>query len=439
VLKKSALKEDLPMLNSPILEVIVGLVFVYSLVAILLTEINTVITNLFNTRAKHLKNGLYELLTDPMIRAKFLAHPLIRLVPQMVSPNETMSAQAAQSVASQPTTHVNNIPSDLFSRVLTDIVTVNPLDQIYGPVAGLIDSLLTGAEKAQLRELLHRVQYSGLGISDLQTAIGNLTDPTRQQQILAALTQANTLRVQFEANASAAQFDGLLQGIRQIQNPALQDALNTLLSSVHNIQDAEGKLQLWFDSNMDRLSDLYKRNIQYLSLIIGAVLAILLNIDSLQLASTLWGDPTLRETVASSAQAAAASGQLASQIAQPTPEGLSQGAPGSVVPEATPADTTAQQIGASSQAALNTAQSLQNLQLPIGWVITPTLRNCDLNEKGLNPCDDLRNYGNFGPGNNPYFLSFIIRKLIGWGLTVIAVSQGAPFWFDLLNRLSRGG
>src|SRR5215475_5236788 len=129
------------MLNSPILEVIVGLVFVYSLVAILLTEINTVITNLLNTRAKHLKNGIYDLLTDPVIRAKFLAHPLIRLVPQMVSPDETMTAQAAQAVASQQTTSVNYIPGDLFSRVLSDIITVNPLEQIYGGVSGLIDSL----------------------------------------------------------------------------------------------------------------------------------------------------------------------------------------------------------------------------------------------------------------------------------------------------------
>jgi len=30
---------------------------------------------------------------------------------------------------------------------------------------------------------------------------------------------------------------------------------------------------------------------------------------------------------------------------------------------------------------------------------------------------------------------FWALKLVGWLLTAFAVRQGAPFWFDLLNRL----
>ncbi|NJN79428.1 MAG: hypothetical protein HC797_02580 [Anaerolineales bacterium] len=35
---------------------------------------------------------------------------------------------------------------------------------------------------------------------------------------------------------------------------------------------------------------------------------------------------------------------------------------------------------------------------------------------------------------------FVILKIIGLGLTVMAVSQGSSFWYDLLKKLvSRGG
>jgi hypothetical protein len=40
------------------------------------------------------------------------------------------------------------------------------------------------------------------------------------------------------------------------------------------------------------------------------------------------------------------------------------------------------------------------------------------------------------PGNSPYWLQLWLEKIGGLILTTVAVMQGAPFWFDLLKRLT---
>jgi hypothetical protein len=81
-------------------------------------------------------------------------------------------------------------------------------------------------------------------------------------------------------------------------------------------------------------------------------------------------------------------------------------------------------------------ESLLALRLPIGWEFTAQ-STCQPNTIE-NPCGNLRNLWNVGPANNADWLGWLIRKVVGWALTVIAIAQGAPFWFDLLNRIARG-
>ena len=51
-----------------------------------------------------------------------------------------------------------------------------------------------------------------------------------------------------------------------------------------------------------------------------------------------------------------------------------------------------------------------------------------------------RNLWEYSPVNNPDgFFGLLILKLVGLLITTIALTQGAPFWFDLLRRLTRGG
>jgi hypothetical protein len=82
---------------------------------------------------------------------------------------------------------------------------------------------------------------------------------------------------------------------------------------------------------------------------------------------------------------------------------------------------------------------LLELRLPIGWEFSPSAPVQEGAVIEVSPFDDARDFSNLLPGYNPNWFGFLLRKLVGLGVTMIAIAQGAPFWFNLLNRFARGG
>ena len=88
----------------------------------------------------------------------------------------------------------------------------------------------------------------------------------------------------------------------------------------------------------------------------------------------------------------------------------------------------------SGAAAASSLQSIYDLNLPIGWALV------DLS--GLPAGHPARhhpsNLWNYLPENNPDgWLGLLLAKLLGIAATVIAAGQGAPFWFNIVNRVLR--
>ena len=91
-------------------------------------------------------------------------------------------------------------------------------------------------------------------------------------------------------------------GIGGIQNDRVKRTLSTLLTDVKAVETkAEKRIALfrtnmesWFNSTFARASGWYKRQATYIAIAIGMVLALTLNIDTIGLARTLWQDATLR-------------------------------------------------------------------------------------------------------------------------------------------------
>ena len=127
----------------------------------------------------------------------------------------------------------------------------------------------------------------------------------------------------------------------------------------------------WFNSAMDRASGWYKRRSQRIVLVLGLVAAVLVNADCIQIARRLSTDATLRQSVARAAESG-----------------------------------TGTATGTAVDRIKSDLQSLDGIGLPLGW---------DLEKKG----------------------SWEEVKLhwAGWLLTALAVSLGAPFWFDVLNKI----
>ena len=489
-----------------IIQVAIGMIFVFSLLSVLVTTLNSVITNVLQWRAKHLKAALETLITDQNVQQLFLQHPLINIVNP--NPPETPKAAAQAAAAStdpgamalgrpDPTINqVNYIDAKTFAQVLSSILAEKSAIVLYGPLDAAISSLPDSPGKQHLRDVYYALQNTGAGLNDVRSAV--LTLPAEQQASI--LTPLKVLEDRGAA-AQLASSDGsrllpVLDGLRQVNDGAFRQALQVIVSSAQTVDQAQANLGTWFDQRMSQLSEAYKHNLMLLTLGIGLILALLLNANSLQLARSLWDDPTLRDSVSQVVQAASAQieqqAALAAQNAQQTQNFLTATPiPGSAAAEsAGGASLSAQAVAQSASQITNTLTQLTSLNLPIGWEFTPVEGGCfpktganapavTATPEGLSPtatalpptatdiplpvtetvaptetapagqqpvivaeaevvpaaCSSQRNLWLLLPGNNPDWLGSILRKLIGFAVTVIAIGQGAPFWFDLIRRL----
>jgi hypothetical protein len=205
--------------------------------------------------------------------------------------------------------------------------------------------------------------------------------------------------------------------------PVKQSMLVFLSRAGGDIDKLQLSIQTWFDDAMDHLSGDYKRWSQRFMLAFGLVAAIGLNADSLRMARVLRTEPAdaraarvenidkMRESLKPDLKpdlAAAASAPTASAApaASPTP------------PAAASTNNSVSAVASQSpdpiMRGIELAGQLQSLQLPIGWV-------------GIEK--------EFAGQSYLQTALICLRMVIGWIMTALAVSLGAPFWFDTLNRL----
>jgi hypothetical protein len=128
--------------------------------------------------------------------------------------------------------------------------------------------------------------------------------------------------------------------------PLMPDVRQGLIALVDaagdDVAKARENIETWFNNSMDRVSSWYKRRTQVVILILGFVIAVATNADSITIAKKLSTDETLRESLVAAAQ------EYSKTHAAPTPtpdtskqtntESTKPGA-GSTAPGANPAPT----------------------------------------------------------------------------------------------------
>ena len=116
---------------------------------------------------------------------------------------------------------------------------------------------------------------------------------------------------QAKANAAVTDVDGVRTRLTTgpLRDTEVGQSLIAILDHVGgSATDFRREAETWFDDQMERLSGVYKRWTQVITLIIGALVVVLVQADSIRMAVTLWRDPAARDIVA--AQASSASGSM---------------------------------------------------------------------------------------------------------------------------------
>lgn len=194
-------------------------------------------------------------------------------------------------------------------------------------------------------------------------------------------------------------------------------------------------VETWFNDSMERVSGWYKRRTQIFLLLWAAVLTVGTNADTLVIARALWRDPALRAAVVASAERYVAEQARPAPAADAGPVG--DAPPPPPLPPDQQADVDFELASTRYEAAM---ADLAELQLPLGWDDpSPPPEEDDLDEPSLRLVrDDATDDWPgpiWAPGGWERWLRALDQHLLGWLLTVLAVSLGAPFWFDTLNRI----
>ena len=62
----------------------------------------------------------------------------------------------------------------------------------------------------------------------------------------------------------------------------------------NELELVRGNIEEWFNNAMDRLTGWYKRRCLITTLLVGTLLAVIVNVDSINLVGRLWSEPDLR-------------------------------------------------------------------------------------------------------------------------------------------------
>jgi hypothetical protein len=198
----------------------------------------------------------------------------------------------------------------------------------------------------------------------------------------------------------AKQVHDILAAVGKLPDGATKESLLTVINQANgDLEKARKAVEDWYNDGMDRVAGWYKRKTQVILLILGIIVAVGTNTDSVLVAKTLWNTPALRESTV----------KAADQFVQQNPP-ATQGQP------ATPVQ--GKSIDEITKNIREYNSKVQNLGLPIGW---PNQK--DPQERAEDP--------RAWPGCD---WRLLLSRLLGWTLTAIAVSFGAPFWFDTLNK-----
>jgi len=409
-----------------IIQVAVGIIFVFILLSIVVTEVNSLIARATKMRAKTLRATINAVIEDPVIRAKVYTHPLIQLVKaDTIAPTQRVSRAEAEKIANSAIGSVDFIEPNTFVEVLLDTIKAESDQQLFGALLNVIDGMPTGAERRGLRVMVNRIVTSGEGMTELRHSLRFVQDRRYRSALTDIVNQideeVSLLGLEPATNVS------LMAGIRQIESPNLRHALSTVMTNAQSMEAARGNLEIWFNNSMQRASTAYAGKMKNLSILVALSFALALNIDTLHIGRTLWEDPARRQQISSQASYAVQGGALQTPLE------------GNLADEEFRANQAVDEnsLEDAIETGANVAyqlQDIQDLSLPIGW----SFQNVsELADRGF-ALNDPNNLWNYFPENNPDgWLGLLVAKFLGIAATVIAAAQGAPFWFGIVNRILR--
>jgi type II secretory pathway pseudopilin PulG len=461
------------MFNTTILDVAIGMVFIYLLLSLMCTAANEIIELALKKRAIDLERGIRELLApgsesgaDDIVR-KLYNHPLVNSLFGGKYEESRIESTIKRKILR--TALPSYIPTRTFALALMDLV----LPGVTAPPAG---AGVAGAAAAP-----PATPSGAAGATPPPPKFDvNLTAPPPPPP---PITDSNNPLARLRSAVGAN--DLLTQHAKNALTPLIDAAGSDVAKARENIEG-------WFDTSMDRVSSWYKRRTQVVLIILGLFVAVTVNTDSITIAKRLSTDRSLRESLVSAAQdyAKANANTTPTPTATPTPKPNTK--PGTTTPTTPTATPTPSPTPAPTATPTPTPPSDSTGKVKESPTATPSVSTACVKDPNSAECKhekDLQKIPACAKDRNSPRCKFeekcgdkkdspecryqeslldiqslslpigwdsqddigrqwpgwhwkryggwwyqIYWHLLGWLLTALAISLGAPFWFDLLNK-----
>jgi hypothetical protein len=331
------------MFGSEVLDVAIGLVFIYLVLSLICSAACEVLESFWKRRAEYLQRGMSELFGGASGSALVKAiydHPLV----SSLFPGDYVEGKTGNLPS--------YIPASNFALALMDIVGPSQADGVRSGAAG---------------------------------ATGPMPGPP-----FSAEAMRNAIQKNLGTNETARQ------------------ALLTLADAAgYDPVKVRENIEAWYNSSMDRVSGWFKRASQFTILALGFAVSMAINADTISITNSLATDKAVRSSLISAA---------AEYVKRP------EAPAGDSTPRLAAVPTEFTSNIPACQADLNSPdcrfqanlRQIRQSGLPLGWTATVST---------------------FDPRHVPQTLQDWLTKILGIGLTTLAISMGGPFWFDTLSKL----
>ncbi|WP_437587447.1 hypothetical protein [Sorangium sp. So ce1000] len=416
------------------LDIAIGLVSVFFLLSVLCSAIYEAIAGVLRLRALNLAQSIEIMLADGAL------DPLVKRSPaaatELAAPEGSPVERAAKRVLrgavefvrtrAMPGPHPSPLAAELRKHPLIKDLTYGWVGPSYIPshafVAALIDTLryITRPEGAapplaQAGAARATAQGGEAAPAPSQPSSDGAPPPPASDAAppppLASAAAPAPGEIAAAPSSDEDPLDELKRIIRRMPGDSdLRRALTTIVDgTVKDMREANIRLERWFNDAMDRAAGRYKRRAHLIISATALVLCVGFNADSIHLASALSRDAVVRARLIATAQ------ELAKSPPRPAPQ-------------AGGADE--EDVMAAVAAGSGARSRLTGLDLEITWGGVKAPEHTSV-PKLWNALATI-----FGQGIVAWIRGVLDRLLNpGILITAVAASLGAPFWFDLLNKL----
>ncbi|NEP80744.1 MAG: hypothetical protein F6K39_22775 [Okeania sp. SIO3B3] len=168
-----------------------------------------------------------------------------------------------------------------------------------------------------------------------------------------------------------------------------QRAINKFQDKGEQLKYLEQELESWFNRSMEYASETYLRKSKYISIILSVIVVLMFNIDTVNIINKL-SKSEITSTISNRVTEVVVSNSQSNSCSEVNNDA---------------------EVKTCISSILDAVDGIDNL--PVGWNLSEPLK------------EQFR----------PFHFSNVIKVVTGWILSIIAISQGAPFWFGILNSL----